>query len=95
MISFPQALAEAYVSPSRNVALPSTPGRQVKFLQGHSTIKDGRDMVAMLRDARVKLVVTPYALSWMPEWLKQVPQVKAQVIMPEIEYFPDDAESSA
>lgn len=97
MISFTQSLADAYVSPSRNVALPSMPGRQVKFLQGHATIKDGRDMVAMLRDARVKIVLTPYALSWWPTWKKAAGTIRAEVIEPNIEYLPDpeDAQSSS
>lgn len=97
MIAFPQAIAEAYVHPARNVALPSMPGRQVKFLQGHSTIKDGRDLVAMLRDARVKVVLTPYAMSWWPTWQKQAGTIRAEVIEPHIEYIPEpgDAEDSA
>ena len=56
MIQFQEALADAYVLPARNVAMPSTPGRQVKFLQGHAVIKHGKDLVAMmLRPAPTQL----------------------------------------
>jgi hypothetical protein len=84
MIQFPEALADAYVSPSRNVALPSMPGRQVRFLQGHAVIKDGRDMVAMMRRSGVKIILTPYAMSWVEVWLKEAGDgVRAEIMIPE------------
>src|SRR5262245_36637559 len=84
MIQFAQPLADAYVSPARNILLPSAPGRQVKFLQGHAVIKTDIDLMAMLRRAEVKLVLTPYALSWADEWFAQVGErVQAEVLMPE------------
>ena len=83
MIQFSESLADAYVRPARNVAMPSMPGRTVKFLQGHAVIKDGRDMVAMLKRGDVKIVLTPYASSWMETWFREAGQVKAEVLMPE------------
>jgi hypothetical protein len=89
MISFPQAIADAYVMPSRNVALPSTPGRQVRFLQGHAVIKDGRDLVAMMRRVGVLIVLTPYALGWRETFLKEAGEgVRAEVRWPESEPEP-------
>lgn len=85
MIQFPESIADAYVQPARNVALPSLPGRTVKFLQGHAVIKDGRDMVAMLKRSDVKVVLTPYAKSWMDTWFDQAGTVRAEVLMPELE----------
>jgi hypothetical protein len=69
VISFPQKIADAYVLPARNVAFPSTPGRQVRFLSGHAVIKDGRDLVAMMRREGVRIFITPYASSWVETWL--------------------------
>lgn len=84
MIQFPENLADAYVQPARNVAMPSLPGRQVRFLQGHAVIKDGRDMVAMMRRADVKIVLTPYSLSWFDTWLKEAgDNVRAEILIPE------------
>jgi len=86
MIQFPQAIADAYVMPSRNVALPSMPGRQVKFLQGHAVIKDGRDLVAMMRRPEVKIIMTPYARSWMETFFKEAgDNIRAEVQWPETE----------
>jgi len=83
MIQFPESIADAYVAPARNVAMPSTPGRTVKFLQGHAVLKDGRDMVAMLKRSDVKVVLTPYASSWMETWFREAGVVKAEVLMPD------------
>lgn len=83
MIQFPESIADAYVRPARNVAMPSMPGRTVKFLQGHAVLRDGRDMVAMLKRGDVKIVLTPYASSWMEGWFKAAGTVKAEVLMPE------------
>lgn len=86
MIQFNELLADAYVRPARNVAFPSLPGRQVKFLQGHAVIKDGRDMVAMMRRPDVKIVLTPYAMSWVETWLAAAgEQARAEILMPEPE----------
>jgi hypothetical protein len=84
VIQFTQSLADAYVRPARNVSMPSMPGRQVRFLQGHAVIKDGRDMVAMMRRADVKIVLTPYAMSWLDEWFKQAGTgIKAEIMVPD------------
>jgi len=83
MIQFPESIADAYVRPARNVAMPSMPGRTVKFLQGHAVLKDGRDMVAMLKRDDVKIVLTPYASSWMEAWFREAGSVRAEVLMPE------------
>ena len=84
MIQFDQSIADAYVSPSRNVALPSTPGRQVKFLQGHAVIKDGRDLVAMMKRPEVKIILTTYALSWLETFLAQAGgQLRAELMWPD------------
>jgi hypothetical protein len=84
VIQFNESIADAYVSPSRNVALPSMPGRQVKFLQGHAVIKDGRDLVAMMRRPEVKLILTPYALSWLETFLAEAGEnIRAEVQWPE------------
>ena len=84
MIQFNESLADAYVHPARNVLLPSTPGRQVRFLQGHAVIKHGRDMVAMMRRPGVKLVLTPYAMSWADAWFNEVGNdIKAEILIPD------------
>lgn len=83
MIRFEEIVADAYVSGGRNIAVPSTPGRQVRFLAGHAAIKDGRDMVAMMRLPMVKLVLTPYAMSWWSEWVAQAGQIKAEILRPQ------------
>lgn len=83
MIQFPESIADAYVRPARNVAMPSMPGRTVKFLQGHAVLRDGRDMVAMLKRDDVKIVLTPYASSWMEAWFREAGTVKAEVLMTE------------
>ena len=84
MIQFPESIADAYVRPSRNVALPSLPGRQVKFLQGHAVIKDGRDLVAMMRRPEVTLIMTPYSLSWLETFMKEAGgNIRAEVQWPE------------
>jgi hypothetical protein len=84
VIAFNQPIADAYVQPARNVALPSMPGRQVKFLQGHAVIKDGRDLVAMMRRPEVKLILTPYAMSWMETFMAAAGEnIRAEVQWPE------------
>jgi hypothetical protein len=83
MIQFTEALADAYVRPARNVAMPSLPGRQVRFLQGHAVIKDGRDLAAMLRRADVKLVMLPFAQNWIDQIMTAAGQVRAEVLWPE------------
>lgn len=82
MIRFEEIVADAYVTGGRNIAVPSTPGRQVRFLAGHAAIKDGRDMVAMMRLPMIKLVLTPYAMSWWPEWAKVAGTIKAEILRP-------------
>ena len=82
MIAFQEPVADAYVSGARNIMLPTTPGRQVRFLSGHAVIKDGRDMVAMMRLPMVKLVLTPYAMSWWPEWVAAAGTIKAEILRP-------------
>lgn len=90
MIQFDQPIADAYVRPSRNVAMPSTPGRQVKFLQGHAVIKHGRDLVAMMRRPDVQIVMTPYSLSWLDVFLKEAGErLVADVMWPETPAPPD------
>ena len=84
MIQFDQAIADAYVMPRRNVAMPSTPGRQVKFLQGHAVIKHGRDLVAMMKRPDVQIIMTPYSLSWLEVFFKEAGEgVRAEVMWPE------------
>ena len=79
MISFPVPIADAYVTPSRNGALPSMPGRQVRFLQGHAVVKDGRDLVALLKRPGVRIILTPYALSWRETWFREAGEIRATV----------------
>jgi len=84
VIQFQEALADAYVLPARNVAMPSTPGRQVKFLQGHAVIKHGKDLVAMMLRPDVKIVMTPYSLSWLETFFKEAGErCRAEVQWPE------------
>jgi hypothetical protein len=84
VIQFDQSIADAYVLPARNVMLPSTPGRQVRFLQGHAVIKHGRDLVAMMRRPDVKIQLTPYALSWLDTFLAEAGErMLAEVQWPE------------
>lgn len=82
MIRFDEIVADAYVTGGRNIMLPSTPGRQVRFLGGHAAIKDGRDMVAMMRLSMVKLVLTPYAMSWFPTWAAEARTIQAEILRP-------------
>lgn len=90
MIQFDQALADAYVMPRRNIAMPSTPGRQVKFLQGHAVIKHGRDLVAMMKRPDVQIVMTPYSLSWLDVFLKEAGErLAADVMWPEATPVPE------
>lgn len=85
MIQFQDTIADAYVHPSRNIAMPSMPGRQVKFLQGHAAIRDGRDLAAMMKRPDVKIVLTPFVMSWIEEIEKSVGEVRAEVLYPEVE----------
>jgi RNase P/RNase MRP subunit p30 len=56
----------------------------VRFLQGHAVIKDGRDMVAMMRRPDVKIILTAYAMSWVEVWLKEAGEsVRAEIMIPE------------
>jgi len=84
VIQFQESIADCYVLPARNVMLPSTPGRQVRFLQGHAVIKHGRDLVAMMLRPDVKIQLTPYALSWLETFFAEAgEQVRAEVQWPE------------
>lgn len=84
MIQFDQSIADCYVLPARNVMLPSTPGRQVRFLQGHAVIKHGRDLVAMMLRPDVKIQLTPFALSWLETFLAEAGErTRAEVQWPE------------
>jgi len=84
VIQFQESIADAYVLPARNVMLPSTPGRQVRFLQGHAVIKHGRDLVAMMLRPDVKIQLTPYALSWLETFFAEAGErVRAEVQWPE------------
>ena len=84
MIQFQESIADCYVLPARNVMLPSTPGRQVRFLQGHAVIKHGRDLVAMMRRPDVKIQLTPFALSWLDTFMAEAgEQMRAEVQWPE------------
>ena len=84
MIQFNEPIADAYVMPRRNVAMPSTPGRQVKFLQGHAVIKHGRDLVAMMKRPDVQIIMTPYSLSWLETFFKEAGErCRAEVQWPE------------
>ena len=84
MIQFQESIADCYVLPARNVMLPSTPGRQVRFLQGHAVIKHGRDLVAMMRRPDVKIQLTPFALSWLDTFLAEAGErMRAEVQWPE------------
>jgi hypothetical protein len=86
VISFPQTIADAYVTPSRNVALPSAPGRQVKFLQGHAALRDGRDLVAMMKTTGVKIVMTPFAASWNDTFMREAgDRIRAEIVWPNAE----------
>jgi hypothetical protein len=71
--------------------LPSSPGRAVRFMGGHATVKDGRDMVALLRNKDVRLFVTPYAMNWLEQWVRAAKDVKAQVYLPDEDSGPDSA----
>jgi len=89
VIQFNQPIADAYVMPRRNIAMPSTPGRQVKFLQGHAVIKHGRDLVAMMQRPDVQIVITPYALSWLETFLQAAGErMRAEVMWPEPDPLP-------
>lgn len=84
MIQFQESIADCYVLPARNVMLPSTPGRQVRFLQGHAVVKHGRDLVAMMLRPDVKIQLTPFALSWLDTFLAEAgDRMRAEVQWPE------------
>jgi hypothetical protein len=83
VIRFDQVIGDAYVTGGRNIAVPSTPGRQVRFLAGHAQIKDGRDMVAMMRLKMVKIVLTPFAMDWFPTWAAEARNIQAEILRPQ------------
>jgi hypothetical protein len=84
VIQFPESIADCYVLPARNVSMPSTPGRQVRFLQGHAVVKHGRDLVAMMLRPDVKIQLTPFALSWLDTFLAEAGErLRAEVQWPE------------
>lgn len=84
MIQFNEPIANCYVLPARNVMLPSTPGRQVRFLQGHAVVKHGRDLVAMMLRPDVKIQLTPFALSWLDTFMAEAGErLRAEVQWPE------------
>jgi hypothetical protein len=84
VIQFNESIADCYVLPARNIMLPSTPGRQVRFLQGHAVVKHGRDLVAMMLRPDVKIQLTPFALSWLDTFLAEAGErMRAEVQWPE------------
>jgi hypothetical protein len=84
MITHPQSLADAYVLPARSIMMPSTPGRTVRFMQGHAELKVDTDLMAMMRRPDVKIVFTPYAMSWLEGWMAEVGErVAAELLIPD------------
>jgi hypothetical protein len=84
MITYPQSLADAYVLPARNISMPSTPGRTVRFLQGHAVLKVDTDLMAMMRRNDVKIVFTPYSMSWLEGWMAEVGErLAAELLIPD------------
>ena len=78
----PKPLASAMMVPTRQVTIPTSAGHSVRFTSGIATINDTNDLpYLMLRDD-VKLMVTEYAMSWMPDVLDKLHKINADVHWP-------------
>lgn len=78
----PKPLASAMMVPTRQVTLPTSAGRSVRFAQGVATINDTNDLPYLLARADVKMTITPYAMSWMGEVFEKTPKINADVHWP-------------
>lgn len=85
-------LASAMVTPTRSITVSTTAGRTVQFRNGVAVIYDTRDLPYLLRRADVKLEVSEYAMSWMPDAVAEAGEVKAQVHWPEQPVEPAEAD---
>lgn len=79
----PRPLASAMMVPTRSVALPTTAGHQVQFRNGVASINDTRDLPYLLGRSDVRLEVSEYAMSWMPDVLAKTRIINASVHWPE------------
>jgi len=78
----PKPLASAMMVPTRQVTVPTTAGRSVRFVQGIATINDTNDLPYLFARPDCRVMVTEYAMSWMGEVLEKTPQIKADVHWP-------------
>jgi hypothetical protein len=68
--------------PTRQVTVPTSAGRSVRFAQGIATIHDTNDLPYLFARDDCKVMVTEYAMSWMPEVLSKTPKINADVHWP-------------
>lgn len=78
----PKPLASAMMVPTRQVTIPTGAGRSVRFASGIATIVDTNDLPYLMARDDVKLMITPYAMSWMSDVLDKVIKVRAEVHWP-------------
>lgn len=69
--------------PTRSVSLPTTAGHTVQFRNGVAVVNDTRDLPYLLQRADVRIEMSEYAMSWMPEILAQTRIIEASVHWPE------------
>jgi hypothetical protein len=69
--------------PTRQVTIPTSAGRSVRFASGIATINDTRDLPYLFARGDCKVMVTEYAMSWMPEVLSQTRRIVADVHWPD------------
>lgn len=69
--------------PTRSVALPTTAGHMVQFRNGVASINDTNDLPYLLARPDVRIEMSEYAMSWMPEVLAQTRIIEASVHWPE------------
>ena len=78
----PKPLASAMMVPTRQITLPTSAGRSVRFAQGVATITDTNDLPYLMARDDVRLMITPYAMSWMPTVLDKTRKINADVHWP-------------
>lgn len=79
----PKPLASAMMVPTRQVTVPTSAGHSVRFASGIATIRDTNDLPYLMARDDVKLMVTEYAMSWMPDVLTKTRKIHADVHWPD------------
>lgn len=68
--------------PTRQVTIPTSAGHSVRFAQGIATINDTNDLPYLFARDDCKVMVTPYAMSWMGGVFEKTRKINAQVQWP-------------